>query len=494
MAVISNLDVNLNARTQKFDRNIKKSGGVFGRFSSRIGGFSAAKFAGGMAIVGGAVATFAGLARTLTKVNEQFDKIDKISKLADKVGAATSEIQALNLQATLTGASQETMAKGVERFTRILGDARNGNTAAIGSFEKLGLTASQFDGLSLTQQLGLVSDSINNGATAADRASLAYGVFGRQGADLMTFFASGSAGIQAATDDIESFGGALTRVDGAQIEMANDAWARMEALMDVIYQNIAVQVAPIMTALVETFTDGAKEFGGLSGVIETGFSILTAGIGFTIDAWNVLDGAVNLWRGTLVATIAQALRGLEAIEKGLNYISGGNVDFGIKGLADEIQKEADQFLSRGVEKALDGFNGKGSQAFQARLDEIKNRAEEIADAVSTPPPPPPKPPGVTFAQLLDRGAIFAGSLLDSISSGLASFKLPDAPEQRQSVSAAAFGSGQAQSIINQLGSRDNQLALQKAQVKKQDESNRLLSTATGYLSKLVSKEPNLVNI
>lgn len=492
MATISNLDVNLVANTKRFDRRIKKSGGVFGGFARRIGSFSAAKFAGGIGLIAGSVGTIMSLGAAMGRVNDQFDKIDRISKFSDEVGATVAQMQALQLQAELTGTDQSTLEKGIQRLTRRIGEAKLGMGEGVKALDSLGLKANDLADLPLTDQLGVIADKINQQETAADKAAAAYGLFGRQGQELMTFFAGGAAGIQAATDDIESFNGALTRVDGAQIEMANDAWTRMQSLINVIWQNIAVQAAPIMTALVEMFTEGAKEAGGFSSIIETGFMILTEGIKFALNAWDFFLAGVAAWRGVFASGMKFVLEGLAQVEAALVKIGGKDFDFGIRGLADAAAQVAEEYNIEAQRRFSRFEQGTAGNEFQDRLDEIKARAEDIAEASATPPPPPPGP---DLAAMLESGRQFAGAALGALGDGLASIELPELKAERQTgPAAAAIGSSAAQSIINSIGRDDRELELQKARNAKLDGMNRFLQSSTRYLQKIASNSDDTTTV
>ena len=445
MATISNLDVNLIATTKKFDSRIEKSGRTFGGFAKRINRFSGAKFAGAIGVMAGAVAGILSVNAALGKVNAQFDRIDQVAKFSDSVGGAVQDMQAMGLQAELTGTSQSTLEKGIQRLTRVLGDARSGNAAAIASFSNLGLSVKDFDGLGLADQVGLVSDRINSGKTAADRASAAYRVFGRQGQEMMTFFAGGSAGIQDAANEIDRFGLGMSRVDAAQVEMANDAFTKLNALTSAVFQKIAVEAAPILTAVVEMFTDASAEAGGWGGIVETGFGVLVTGIGFAIDSWNVLSGAVNIWRGNIVQAFTLAVRGLEAIQDGISYLTGKDIDFGITGLADELQKEANKFYDQGVKQIDSGLAGKGADAFRNKIDEVKDRAQQIADAApEIAPKVEPKP--VDWGKLANG---FGDSFMGQLQSASDEFERNNPAQfEKPEVSVAAARSAAAQSIIN----------------------------------------------
>lgn len=489
MATLANLDVNLFARTKKFDAPIKKSEGVFSRFTKTVGGFGrggAAKFAAGAGVVVGAIGGLVGAAVAMKKVNEQFESIDRIGKFSDEVGASVGEMQAMRLQANLTGTSVETLEKGIQRYTRRLGEARQGMGEGLKALNNFGLSADELSRLPLSEAMGKISDKINEQETAADRAALAYGLFGRQGQELMTFFAGGSTGIQAARDDIQSLGAELTRFDAANVEMANDAFTRMEVATTALWQSIAVEAAPVLTAVVEMFIDGSKQAGGFGSIVETSFLILTEGIKFSLNAWDFFIGAIDLARAGIVGFIGLAISGLAQIEKALIAVGGRKFDFGIQGLATEINKEAKKFATDGVMKVNAALAGSAGNAFQNRLDEIKNRAQTIADSADERLAPPPEPKPVDWQAV---GQDFWSKFNDELANqaelftGFGVEKEP--PGEKPTVAAVTRGSVAAVSAANRARGKED--AVTKEIKKSHIEEARILNDQNAHLGSIVDE-------
>ena len=450
MAVIANLDVNLKARTQQFDQPIEKSTGIFGRFQSTVGKFSAAKLAGFGAALAGVAGGFFAVSRGMAAVNEQFDALDDIAKLSDDLGASVTTLQALRLQANLTGTSLTTLEKGMQRFSRVLGDARQGNATAVDGFEQIGLAVEDFEGKSFAEQIGLVSDAIMEGETAADRASNAYAVFGRQGQEMMTFFAGGSAGIAQAAQDIEDFGGNLSRMDVAQVELMNDAFTRLGTLTDVIFQNIAVQAAPVMQALVEMFIDAGKESQGFGETIGNAFQLIVDGIKFSLNAWEVFTGAIKMGQSIIQFAVEGFFRGLAAIEQGLMRLGGDRFDFGIGELSAQMQGEAAKTAAEAAKMIERGFSGEAGNEFQARLDKIVKTAHDIAQD----PPEIPETP-IPETQWSDFFLGFGDALQnewdnksEEFKMGLPAFEKAVSDAVAPSVAALTRGSSAAASAVN----------------------------------------------
>ena len=294
MATIANLDVNLKANTAKFDSGIKKAGTGVKKFGSQ----SKTSFATVAVAAAGVTAAIAllskgfGLLRKASaKVFKQFENIDRLAKFADQIGTTVGQLQALELQAALTGSSNEVLGKGISRFNRLLGDAQAGLATGTKAFQDFGMSADQFIGLPLSEQFAKVADHINAGTTAADKSSRAYAIFGRSADKLMTFFAGGGSGIRAAVEDIEKFGAGISRVDSAAVERANDAMTRLKAATAAVWQRIAIDLAPSLEAVVNMVTTAQSVFNGFGISGQEAFGLIALTIAGIVDA---LDAAVGL--------------------------------------------------------------------------------------------------------------------------------------------------------------------------------------------------------
>lgn len=482
MATIANLDINLNARTSKFDRNIKKSGGVFGRFSKGIKGVGYGAAMGGLA---GVAAAAGGAALAMVRVNRQFREIDKLAKFADSVGINVTELQALRHQAEITGASVEGLDKGVARFVRVLGDAKAGDALAVDSFRELGLAAADFDGLTLTQQVGKVSDAINAGETAADRASKAYSIFGRSGQTLQNFFAGGAKGIEKAADDISRFGAEITRVDAARIEQMNDSWTRMNLVTTSLWQNLAIESAPVLQAVVESFTDAAAEAGGFGSVAETSMSILVSGIGFALDGWNIFMGAWKAGQAITTGVIASIVDGIALIEDAMVKIGGRSFDFGVRDLADSLKGETQRLAAEASVRFGEGFSGSISRDLEKRISDIKQQAVDTAAKVEEKNAPKPpevvEPPSLkALFPIADRAAEMFSAFYRDIDISSFSGK----PEKQDlGLAAVTRGSSAAQTILN----NDNkERKVENAIKAAADERRQQLDDANGSLSEIAA--------
>jgi hypothetical protein len=264
----------------------------------------------------------------------------------------------------------------------LLGKAFGGDASAAKSLAKIGLSIKDFDGLSATDSLGLVFDTIKGLESQAEKTAAMMEIFGRGGVEIFNLMEGGSAAIKQATKDIQGFGGELSRVDAAQVEQANDAWTRMQTLIDSVFQQLSVGLAPVFTSVVELITESGSEMQKFGSVSAQTTEILVTGIEFINRAWNFFLASINMARSLLLTMVAEGLSNLSRLEQALIKIGGVKFDFGITELAaatSQAQKEFDQLAARQFGQAT-GEN-KFANDLRSKLDDIKNKSKEIAAAV-----------------------------------------------------------------------------------------------------------------
>ena len=338
-----------------------------------------------MGAVFGAVAT-GGLAYM---IKGQLDAIDSISKLSDELAISTEALVGYQHQAALTGTSNTTLNKGLQRLVRRLGEARQGYGEGRKALEALGLEAETVANMGVENAFETVVEQIRQMPTATERAAAAYALFGRQGQELMNFILGGAEGMRKAREEAEQLGIAFSRLDGAKVEAANDALHRAGQLMTGLLRQAAIQLAPYIeavgTAIFEWGTSG--EGAGQKVVRWVGHAVKAAGL--LVDVWNVLAGAAKTFGMTVTWAVTTALKWLGKLGEGVGMI----VDvftFGLLGIQEKAEamtnvmsdsaESAWQGAAEGWKQMMSGFEGKASSAFKKQLGMIDRAAQKAAEA------------------------------------------------------------------------------------------------------------------
>jgi len=381
VAIIKSLSILLRGDTSRLRRDFspaKKQLAVLKNQTSSIFKGVGFKIAG----LAGAVVGFTSLAGAMLKVNSAFKAIDTLAKSADKIGATVGEMQSLGLAAKLSGTSMEAVERSMLKFSQTLGKAIGGDTTAIKALEKLGLTVNDFEGLSATQSFGLVSDAINKLGSQAEMTSATMEIFGRGGTEIFNLIKGGSAAVDSAAESINAFGGELSRVDAAKVELANDAWTKMQTMLDGVFQRIAVGVAPAFAALIETVMELSQSTGVMGSISTFVLDSMVTGIEIVSRSFSFMAGVVRSIQTVFVSVAAVILNGLAQIESALIAFGGSTFDFGIQAIADAADTAAGELAGMAMDNFSQAF-GKNDfvEKFEQKMGEIQGRAEDIADKV-----------------------------------------------------------------------------------------------------------------
>lgn len=285
--VIGSLNIGMSVQTGKFNKGINQARSGVSKFVGGLGSLKGAIVGLGAALAGAAIV------KSLSSiVNAELAAIDKSSKFADEMGLTVAQLKGLELQTGLSGSKIENLEKGLQRLVRRLGEAKTGYGQGIKGLEQLGIAADQITQVSTYDALKLISEGIKNTAGAAEKAQIAYSLFGKQGLELLTFLNSGADAMDAATAEADALGVSFSRMDGRQIELANDALLKMKQIWKGIKQQITITIAPLITAIADELTRMGKD-GLLAGDrVSSGMETAANAAGFLGD---VMVGLKLIW-------------------------------------------------------------------------------------------------------------------------------------------------------------------------------------------------------
>lgn len=265
-----------------------------------------------------AAAAAAGAAIAAHLVSKSLDAIDAQAKLARTLNTTVAGLEVTTRAATLSGVAMQGVEQATKDLTRRLSQAASGTGPAVDALARLNLTAQELQQLPLDKRIYEINTAINQFVPAAERAAVAGQLFGEEGSLAMQRI--DPATLRAAAEDVERFGSALSQVDAAKVEAANDAMARVSQVVDGLVQKFTVELAPVITAISKQFTDAAADSGLLEDGAGRAFDAMIRGGAFAMDAvegikraFEVAGQAVAVWMlGVKTAMIGVA----EAITSG----------------------------------------------------------------------------------------------------------------------------------------------------------------------------------
>lgn len=250
-----------------------------------------------IAKIGGAFALAAGGA-TAALTRASMKNIDALAKTADKIGINTEALAGLQHAAELTGVSTETMNMALQRMTRRVAEASMGTGEAVKALDELGINASELQKLPLDVQMGVIADAMGKVENQSDRVRLAMKLFDSEGVALVNTLGQGSKGLQDMAREADMLGLAVSRVDAAQVEAANDAMTRAQGVFTGVGNQIAVSLSPLVAELATNFYQTALDMN------ESG------NVGARIS-----DALV-----TAFGHVANAVQGLRIAVKGIQFV------------------------------------------------------------------------------------------------------------------------------------------------------------------------------
>lgn len=351
------------------------------------------------AIGAAGLAAAAGGLALLTK--QQLAATDALAKNADRIGISTEALAGLQHAASLSGVATATLDKSMMRFNRTLGDAINGSGTASDAFARLGLRAEDLAKLSGEDSLGLIADRINALRTPAEKTAAAMAIFGREGANMLTLFAGGSEGLRKAQEEAGALGLAISRVDAAKIEAANDAMQRARSVFSGIGRQIAVTVAPAIESVATRFSKWAQDSGGVGEKVKSAIRGVVSAIAVLGDAWDAVTNGVRTAEAAWLSWKSKALDALAAVvEKAApivpalaGVLGGGAAQIATAGLGDTAAasiraaarlaaSEATASLLAARESGIgDRVRGFGAGLFDDTGATIANEQRRTTDAV-----------------------------------------------------------------------------------------------------------------
>lgn len=303
--------------------------------------------------------------------------IDQNAKLADRLNITTEALGGLQYQAALNGVEQGELNKSLERMVTNIGRAASEGGSYEKALERIGLRSEELRKMSADQQFGAVADAISKLGTAAEQSAAAQDLFGSSGFEMLNMLREGSAAIAEARQRAEAYGLALSRVDAAKVEAANDAWDESQKALDGVANRITVKLAPLAEALSGGFADAALASEGFGSTIDRVFNAAVKTVGFFAD---VVQGFRVIFKGAELAVFTLEAAVFEVFKGATNVIATSLE--GWLGLFDAVIRQVNEKFGKNF--ATFDFQAEDSPFVRAvndmsvtAQDHIKELADEL---------------------------------------------------------------------------------------------------------------------
>lgn len=250
------------------------------------------------------------------------DNLDKMSK---RTGVGVKALSELAFAAEQSGASLDSVEKGIRGMQRSLLNAEMGSKTATDALSALNLSVDELSGMSPEDQFTKIADAIGDVEDPSKRAALAMQLFGRAGSELLPMMSENAEGIANLRKEANELGRTMTAEDAQAAAELTDAMNRVKSVFIGVKNQIGAALAPAMTYLadlvsrtskavvplirenahlVKLFAAGAIAVGGLGAALMTvGGLLIGAGmaVGVLATAFSVLFSPLGLAIGGVTA-------------------------------------------------------------------------------------------------------------------------------------------------------------------------------------------------
>lgn len=288
-----------------------------------VEGFSAGT-AAKMAIAAAAVAAVIKVVKELGEITLQVAaEADEYLTESQITGVPTEMLQAWDYAAPLIDTDAETIKGAMTKITKAMGDAQDGNAAAIEKFGELGVAITDADGSlrSAEDVFYDVVDALGEMAPGAERDAAAMDLMGKSAQELNPLINAGSRALKEYGEQAEAVGYILSDDQVAALGAVDDAYQELQLTIEGVKRQVAADFAPAAQQAMELFARAVQKAGewlersglikNLASILGSAMSILEAigktvsnlpGLGSALDTINISLKAVAY----TAATVADA--------------------------------------------------------------------------------------------------------------------------------------------------------------------------------------------
>lgn len=288
----------LTLDSSEYDKGLQEAEGKVDSFKEKWskGTESIAK---GIKNIGVGIGTFTALGAGAFKAADGVSKnLDNIDKMSQKLGLSTDAYQEWNYVMQISGTSIDNMSMGLKTLTNKFDDAVNGSDSAIQTFNRLGLSMEDIQGLSREDLFSQVIFAFQGMEDSAERAALANDLLGRSGQELAPLFNTSAEETQELIKQVRDLGGVMSNDAVKQGARFQDSLTSLKTA----FQGAASDLFEKLIPAISDFMDKVSNFiaeGGLDRIIETLqnlapviMTVVTAFAGFKI-----VSGIISLVQG-----------------------------------------------------------------------------------------------------------------------------------------------------------------------------------------------------
>lgn len=260
-----------------------------------------------------AAAAYAALSAALIKVTaDALTWADEITKLSDNTGVCVETLQIWSAVAEKVNVPVDAMTGAVSELVNKMGEARENADTAKESFGQLGLRVTDSSGRMKDAETMFyqVIDRLKDIEDKTERDVIAMKIFGESAQELSGIIALGSEGIGEMAKRFDELGVTLSSEEINKLKALDDSFESMKLAMAGVGKEIALDLAPALTALFTAISEINPAVLQTIAVTAT----MVVGVIAAISAFNTAKkgvdaakGVFTIFSGTVGTTTAKIL-------------------------------------------------------------------------------------------------------------------------------------------------------------------------------------------
>lgn len=240
--------VKIVADVSGFNRDISSAENKMQSFGGVLGGLKTAAVG-----LGAAMLASAGVNGLSAMVARSMQLRDAQAKLADRLGITTQSVAALSLQSELSGIGMDGMERALQKMTVRLQDAAEQGGPVADAIKKIGLNVYELASKKPDEAFFMIADAMKNMTNANEKLNSVSDIFGDKSLAITNMLNEGREGFDLAAQKATEFGTAISRVDAAKLEAANDSFTLMKESVDGLATRIGIRLSPMLEQMAANF-------------------------------------------------------------------------------------------------------------------------------------------------------------------------------------------------------------------------------------------------
>lgn len=306
-----------------------------------------------------------GVQYMLDTFNETLPQLDSMAKASMKFQTDTEWFTGLAAVAKENGIEFGELNNHFTKMEATLGKALNGGTAAIKTFDSLGLSVEKLSKMSTQSQFEVIIDTISKLPTLGEKMAAISGVFGKNSGNMANFVELGVDGINDLIQEADRLGATFDEMDAKLIMAAESARDHFNQALEGMKQEatigLAESIGDINERLADYFallneTGASRESAEALGSI---FTTIADSIGYLHDKWLAAKQTLlEIWKWEREMSASVDILGASSPEEYQAYI-------------DSIQRQIDMIQDLRDGKSPEGSGGAGSELPDAKAEPAK---------------------------------------------------------------------------------------------------------------------------